>query len=124
MPNHNNLLYNWNFLHFCKCIPPPTIRAIWRHLALNTLEPGFSQRRYLLYSRKSLNAYQVMKVFNFFLSSSQSKKFKSFKRKKLFHNNREFMSTEMYIISLLNFSVSQSRELYLDEEIQVILKLI
>ena len=25
MPYHNNLLYNWNFLHFSKCIPPPTV---------------------------------------------------------------------------------------------------
>ena len=25
MPYHNNLLYNGNFLHFCKCIPPPNL---------------------------------------------------------------------------------------------------
>ena len=25
MPNHNNLLYNWNFLHILKCIQPPNI---------------------------------------------------------------------------------------------------
>ena len=30
MPYHNNLLYDWNFFYFCKCIPPPIIRQ--RHI--------------------------------------------------------------------------------------------
>ena len=28
MPYHYNLLYNWNFFHFCKCIPPPSLRLL------------------------------------------------------------------------------------------------